>query len=148
MALGLILSENALYISGGFPVDSGDPSQHYHRGTIQALDPATGKIHWASAPEEQVKNIDFIDSLFRASPVIAGGDIFMAAKLTTNNTRDVDRLFALNKQDGKVKWTFEMWGYTLSFSDSDGVPSAPVVADDLLYIISGNEMLYAISYAD
>lgn len=148
MALGLTLHENVLYISGGFPVDDFETTQHVHRGTIQALDPATGKIHWSSAPEEQINNLGFIDSLFRASPLVAGGDIFMATKLTIHNSRDINRLFALNQQDGKVKWTLDVWGNTNSFGDSDGVPSAPVVSDNLLYIISGNEMLYAISYAD
>ena len=147
-ALGLTLSENVLYISGGFPIATFDTEQHYHRGTIQALDPVTGKIHWASAPEEQIENTGLTDSLFRASPLVAGGDVFMAIKVTTHNSRDINRLFALNKQDGKVKWTVEMWGATSGSSDTAGVPSAPVVSDDLLYIISGNEMLYAISYAD
>jgi outer membrane protein assembly factor BamB len=57
-------------------------------------------------------------------------------------------MFALGKQDGKVKWTFEMWGDSNSLGDTYGVPSAPIVSDGLLYIISGNEILYAISYAD
>src|SRR5690348_4674989 len=124
MALGLTLHENVLYISGGFPVDDFETTHHVHRGTIQALDPATGKIHWSSAPEEQINNLGFIDSLFRASPLVAGGDIFMATKLTIHNSRDINRLFALNQQDGKVKWTLDVWGNTNSFGDSDGVPSA------------------------
>jgi hypothetical protein len=41
-----------------------------------------------------------------------------------------------------------MWGNTSSFSDYNGVPSAPIVSGDTLYIVSGNEMLYALSYAD
>ena len=147
-ALGLTLHENVLYISGGFPIAGFEADQHLHGGTIQALDPASGKIRWSSAPSEQLALSGLTGSLFRASPLVVGGDIFMAAKLTTANSRDVNILFALNKQDGKVKWYFRVWGYADSFSDSDGVPSAPIIADDMLYIISGNEMLYAISYAD
>ena len=148
MALGLTMSENVLYISGGFPVADFETAQHYHRGTIQALDPATGKFHWANAPEEESNNTGFTDSLFRAPPLVVGSDIFMATKLTMHNSRDIDRLFALGKQDGKVKWTVEMWGESYSLGDTYGVPSAPIVADGLLYIISGNEILYAISYTD
>ena len=47
-----------------------------------------------------------------------------------------------------MKWNFQMWGYATPFSDSDGIPSAPMIAGDTLYMISGNETLYAISYAD
>ena len=152
-SLGLTLSENVLYISGGWPVDDGalKPSDVRHEGVIQALDPATGKILWQSAPREQIGltgSLILLDSLFRAEPVVAGDRIFMATKMRTIDHRDINVLFALNKLDGKVKWNFQMWGYPSSFSDYDGVPSAPMVSGDTLYIISGNEMLYAISHAD
>ena len=44
-SLGLTLSHNVLYISGGWPVDDADSTAR-HEGVIQALDPATGKILW------------------------------------------------------------------------------------------------------
>lgn len=150
-SLGLTLSENVLYISGGWPVDDVRPSDVRHEGVIQALDPTTGKILWQSAPREQIGltgSLILLDSLFRAEPVVAGDRIFMATKMRTTDYRDINVLFALNKLDGKVKWNFQMWGYLSSFSDYDGVPSAPMVSGDTLYIISGNEMLYAISHAD
>jgi outer membrane protein assembly factor BamB len=150
-SLGLTLSENVLYISGGWPVDSGSLTQQRHEGVIQALDPTTGKLLWQSAPREQMGlsgTLNTLDSLFRAAPLIVGDTIFVATKMQIVNRRDIDILFALNKQDGKVKWNFQMWGYPNSFSDFDGVPSAPIVSGDTLYIISGNEMLYSISYAD
>jgi outer membrane protein assembly factor BamB len=151
-SLGLTLSENVLYISGGWPVNDVDPTANRHEGVIQALDPATGKILWQSAPKEQTGGLTgslaLLDSLFRATPLVVGDDIFMATKLQTENSRDINILFALNKQDGKVKWNFRMWGNDSSFADYVGVPSAPIVSDDTLYIISGEEMLYAISYAD
>lgn len=146
-ALGLTLSENVLYISGGFPLDDVEPDQHLHGGTIQALDPATGKILWSSAPEEQITLNGLRATLFQASPLVAGNAIFVATILRTKSSRDVNILFALNKQDGKVKWNFQMWGTTSNFG-SGGFPSAPVISGDTLYIISGNETLYAISYAD
>ena len=77
-----------------------------------------------------------------------GNDIFMATKFQTKTSQDVNILYALNKQNGKIRWTFHMWGITSSFSEFEGVPSAPIISGDTLYIISGNEMLYAISYAD
>ena len=94
------------------------------------------------------ETLNTLDSLFRAAPLVVGDNIFMATNLKLVNRRDVDILFALNKQDGKVKWNFQMWGEHLEFRRSDGVPSAPVVSGDTLYIASGNEMLYALSYAD
>jgi outer membrane protein assembly factor BamB len=154
-SLGLTLSENVLYISGGWPVDTGalNPSDVRHEGVIQALDPATGKILWQSAPREQMGlsgTLNTQDSLFRAAPLVVGDSVFVATRMQmpTINGRDIDFLFALNKLDGKIKWNFQMWGYPSSFSDYDGVPSAPMVSGDTLYIISGNEMLYAISHAD
>lgn len=152
-SLGLTLSENVLYISGGWPVDTGSIEPQRHEGVIQALDPATGKLLWQSAPREQMGlsgTLNTQDSLFRAAPLVVGDSVFVATrmKMPTVNGRDIDVLFALNKQDGKIKWNFQMWGYTDSFSDFNGVPSAPIVSGDTLYIVSGNEMLYAISYGD
>jgi outer membrane protein assembly factor BamB len=146
--LGLTLSDNVLYVSGGWPLDTSgiDPSRH--QTAIVALNPATGAIHWIKQPEFDIQHPNLDATLFRASPLVVGNSIFIATKLRAKNGRDVDILFALNKQDGTVKWTFEMWGYDSPFSDFDGVPSAPIVSDNLLYIISGNEMLYAVSYAD
>ena len=152
-SLGLTLSENVLYISGGWPVDTGSIDPARHEGVIQALDPATGKILWQSAPREQLGlsgTLNTQDSLFRAARLVVGDSVFVATRMQmpTINDRDIDFLFALNKQDGKIKWNFQMWGDTSSFSDYDGVPSAPIVSGDTLYIVSGNEMLYALSYAD
>ncbi|MGE5335159.1 MAG: PQQ-binding-like beta-propeller repeat protein, partial [Nitrososphaerota archaeon] len=147
-SLGLTLSENALYISGGWPLDSLSIDPTRHQTVIQALDPATGTILWASQPEFQIKHTGLDATLFRASPLVVGSDIFIATKLHGQNGRNVDVLFALNKQDGKVKWTFQVWGMVGSFGDTEGIPSPPVVSGDTMYIVSGDEMLYAISYAD
>lgn len=146
--LGLTLSDDVLYVSGGWPLDTSSIDPLRHQTAIVALNPATGAIHWIKQPEFDIQHPNLDATLFRASPLVVGNSIFIATKLRAKNGRDVDILFALNKQDGKVKWIFEVWGYDTPFSDFDGVPSAPIVADGLLYIISGNEMLYAISYAD
>jgi outer membrane protein assembly factor BamB len=152
-SLGLTLSENVLYICGGWPVDNGSIDPQRHEGVIQVLDPATGKLLWQSAPREQMGlsgTLNTQDSLFRAAPLVVGDSVFVATKMQmpTVNDRDIDILFALNKQDGTIKWNFQMWGNPSSFSDYEGVPSAPIVSGDTLYIVSGNEMLYALSYDD
>lgn len=150
-ALGLTLTENVLYISGGWPVDDVQPTQHLRGGIIQALDPTTGKILWNSSPRDQIGltgSLTTLDSLFRATPLIVGDEIFMATKLTKQNSRDINVLFALNKQDGTVKWNVQLWGDPSSFTDYDGAPSAPIVSGDMLYIVSGEEILYAISIAN
>ncbi len=150
-SLGLILNENVLYISGGWSVDDVEPTAHRHEGVIQALDPTTGKMLWQSAPSEQTGifgSLTALDSLFRATPLVVGDDIFMATKLTIQNSRDINVLFALNKQNGTVKWNVQLWGDPSSFTDYDGAPSAPIVSGETLYIVSGDEMLYAISIAD
>jgi outer membrane protein assembly factor BamB len=152
-SLGLTLSESVLYISGGWPLDKSSIEPLRHEGVILALDPATGKILWQSAPREQMGlsgTLNTQDSLFRAAPLVVGDSVFVATKMEmpTINDRDIDILFALNKQDGKIKWNVQLWGNTETFSDFAGYPSAPIVSGDTLYIVSGNEMLYALSYAD
>jgi outer membrane protein assembly factor BamB len=147
-SLGLTLSENVLYISGGWPLETFSIDPVRHQSAIQALDPATGKILWSSQPGFQFKHTGLDETLFRASPLAVGNYIFMATKLHPKNSPDVDILYALNKQDGMLKWNVQMWGYPNSFSDTDGVPSAPIISGDTLYIISGNETLYAVSYTD
>jgi outer membrane protein assembly factor BamB len=150
-SLGLTLSENVLYISGGFPFEDISSDPKIHGTAIQALDPATGKILWSNSPNEKLNLQD--SSLFLASPVIAGNRVFVASTIypTTSsgdNGPSINILYALNTQDGKVAWTTRMWGLPTPYNHKDGVPSAPVVSGDTLYIISGNEMLYALSYAD
>ncbi|HEX6540504.1 MAG TPA: PQQ-binding-like beta-propeller repeat protein, partial [Ktedonobacterales bacterium] len=46
---GLTLSDNVLYICGGFPLEDYNPDGSLHGAAIQALDPATGKILWSSS---------------------------------------------------------------------------------------------------
>ena len=144
--LGLTLNDNVLYFSGGWPLETFTTS--VHQTAILALNPTTGAILWAKQPEFDFEHPNLDATLFRASPLVAGNSIFMATKLRATTGRDVDILYALNKQDGTLKWNFQVWGYDTPFSDTDGVPSAPIIADDLLYVISGDEMLYALSYAD
>ncbi|HEV8194276.1 MAG TPA: toll/interleukin-1 receptor domain-containing protein [Ktedonobacterales bacterium] len=145
-SLGLALHEKVLYISGGFPFDRLGAEETIHFTAIQALDPATGKILWSSSPNKQLnlKN----SSLFRTSPVVAGNSIFMTSALYASDSTSTTILYALNPQDGNVKWNLQVPGVSLTFTDNDGVPSAPVVSGDALYLISGNEMLYALSYGD
>lgn len=146
-SLGLTLSDDVLYISGGWPFNSSSIDVKIHEPVIQALDAATGEILWSSEPWHQVDLVGLDPTVFRAAPLVVGDDIFVATKLKTKNSRDINVLFVLNTRDGKVKWNFQMWG-TNSFADFNGVPSAPIVAGDTLYIVSGAEMLYAISHAD
>jgi outer membrane protein assembly factor BamB len=145
-SLGLTLHENVLYISGGFPLGLLDLEPQIHGTAIQALDPTTGKILWFKSPNEELslKN----SSLFRTSPVITGNSIFMTSALYPSASTSTTILYALNAQDGKVKWNLQAPGYDIVFTDNDGVPSAPVVSGDTLYFIGGNEMLYALSYGD
>jgi outer membrane protein assembly factor BamB len=72
----------------------------------------------------------------------------MTAALYPSDSANVTILYALNLQTGKVKWNLQVPGIADAFSDTEGVPSAPVASDDALYLISGNEMLYALSYGD
>jgi outer membrane protein assembly factor BamB len=145
-SLGLTLHANVLYISGGFPFDLLDPSPPTHYTAIQALDPTTGKILWGNSPNLELKLQN--SSLFRASPVIAGNSILMASALYPSGSASITILYALDPKSGKVKWNLQVPGVADPFTDSDGVPSAPVVSGDALYLISGNEMLYALSYGD
>lgn len=145
-SLGLTLHENVLYISGGFPFDLLGITPETHGTAIQALDPTTGKILWSSSPNEDLNLLD--SSLFRTSPVIAGNSILMASALYPSGSASTTILYALNPQSGKVKWTLQVPGDAAPFTDNEGVPSAPVVSGDAVYLISGNEMLYALSYGD
>jgi outer membrane protein assembly factor BamB len=145
-SLGLTLHEHVLYISGGFPLDVSDPTPATHGTAIQALDPTTGKILWLNSPNEELHLLN--SSLFRTSPVIAGNSILMASALYPSGSASTTILYALNPQSGKVKWNLQVPGVASAFTDNDGVPSAPVVSADALYLISGNEMLYALSYGD
>jgi outer membrane protein assembly factor BamB len=145
-SLGLTLHANVLYISGGFPFSVNDPTPAIHLAFIQALDPTTGKILWTSSP-----NLDLNlrnSSLFRTSPVIAGNSILMASALYSSSSASITILYALNPQTGKTKWNLQVPGIASASTDNEGVPSAPVVSGDTLYLISGNEMLYALSYGD
>lgn len=144
-SLGLTLQGNVLYISGGFPIDLNGLSAALHGTAIQALDPATGKILWSNSPNEELNLQN--SSLFKTAPVIAGDSVFMASGLYPTGSPSVTVLYALNAQTGKVKWTLQVPGAN-AFVDSDAFPSSPVVSGDTLYLISGNEMLYALSYAD
>jgi len=72
----------------------------------------------------------------------------MTSALYPSAAASVTILYALNPQTGKVKWNLQVPGVANPFSDTDSVPSAPVASDDALYLISGNEMLYALSYGD
>lgn len=145
-SLGLTLHDNVLYISGGFPFDLNGISPSTHGTAIQALDPTTGKILWHNSPDEELNLQN--SSLFRTSPIIAGNSILMASALYPSGTASTTILYALNPESGKVKWNLQVPGMAGAVSDTDGVPSAPVVSGDTLYLISGNEMLYALSYGD
>jgi outer membrane protein assembly factor BamB len=145
-SLGLTLHENVLYISGGFPFDVSGPSPATHGTAIQALEPTTGKILWLNSPNEELNLQN--SSLFRTSPVIAGNSVFMTSALYPSGSASVTILYALNPQSGKVKWNLQVPGLASAFTDNDGVPSAPVISHDTLYFISGNEILYALSYGD
>jgi outer membrane protein assembly factor BamB len=150
MALGLTLDADVLYISGGFPLDTFSGNSERHEPIIQALNHATGKILWSSEPSYQLNfiNLALLADLFKAAPLVVGNTIFQGARVQTVNDQELDVLFALNTLDGKVKWTFNMWGSNEAYEDYQQGPSAPIVAGDALYIIGGDEMLYAISYAD
>ena len=145
-SLGLTLHENVLYISGGFPFDLLGITPETHGTAIQALDPTTGKILWSSSPSQDLNLLD--SSLFRTSPVIAGNSILMASALYPTGSASTTILYALNPQSGKVKWNLQVPGDDDPSSDTEGIPSAPVVSGDALYLISGKEMLYSLSYSD
>lgn len=85
--------------------------------------------------------------LLPSSALVVGNSIFVATRMYAKTGKNVDILFALNKQDGKVKWDFQMWGDE-DIIGPQAFPSTPVVLGDTLFIASGNQTLYAISYAD
>src|SRR5262249_50213414 len=53
--LGLTLNDHVLYVSGGYPMQDFSIGSSPTGGALLALDPATGKINWSSAPDKQVQ---------------------------------------------------------------------------------------------
>ncbi|HEU5347441.1 MAG TPA: PQQ-binding-like beta-propeller repeat protein [Ktedonobacterales bacterium] len=145
-SLGLTLSGNVLYISGGFPLDTVQ-TDALHGPAVQALNPATGKILWPSAPSEQIKLNGLESDLIHANSLVTDNAVFVAVRLSARTGKNVNILFALNKATGKVRWTFQMWGGE-EIGRAGAYPSTPVVSGDMLYIVSGDGVLYAISYAN
>lgn len=138
--LGLSLAGGVLYTCGGVPALNTTTS-------VQALDAATGKQLWATRPETQMNLGSLQTDIFRADPLVVGGNVIVATRLGAANGRNENIVYALDKASGKLTWAFQMWG-TLIPDGAGASPSAPVIAGDSLYILSGNETLYALSYAD
>jgi len=138
--LGLTLADGVLYTCGGVPALNTTTS-------VQALDAATGKQLWATQPEAQMNLGSLQTDIFRADPLVVGGDVIVATRLGAANGRNENIVYALDTASGKLKWSFQMWG-TLIPDGAGASPSAPIVTGDSLYILSGNETLYALSYAD
>lgn len=138
--LGLTLAGGVLYTCGGVPALNTTTS-------VQALDAATGKQLWATQPETQMNLGSLQTDIFRADPLVVGGNVIVATRLGAANGRNENIVYALDKASGKLTWAFQMWG-TLIPDGAGASPSAPVIAGDSLYILSGNETLYALSYAD
>jgi len=145
--LGLTLSDNVLYVSGGLPLDSfgigGSPSG----GFLYALDPSTGKIQWSSTPDKQVQLNGLQPDLLPTNPLIAGDHLLLATRLEAKTGKNVNILYALDKSTGKVSWDFRMWS-DKNIAGPGKFPSVPVISGDSLFIASGNDTVYALSYAD
>jgi outer membrane protein assembly factor BamB len=146
-ALGLTLSNNVLYVSGGLPLQAYDPNNSPHGGSLQALDAATGKILWSSAPDQQVPLSGLQADILPASALVAGNDLLIATRLHAQTGKNVNILFALDKTTGKASWNVEMWGGE-DVAGPSAFPSAPVISDNTLYIASGHDTIYAIATAD
>jgi len=145
--LGLTLGDNVLYVSGGLPLDSfgigGSPSG----GFLYALDPATGKTQWSSTPDKQVQLNGLQPDLLPAPVLVNGNNLLLATRLEAKTGKNVNILYALDKSTGKVSWDFRMWSDKYIAGPGE-FPSMPVISGDTLYIASGNDTVYALSYAD
>ncbi len=145
--LGLTLSDNVLYASGGLPLDSfgigGSPSG----GFLYALDPATGKITWSSTPDKQVQLNGLQPDLLPASVLVNGNNLLLATRLEAKTGKNVNILYVLDKSTGKVSWDFRMWS-DKNIAGPGEFPSMPVISGNSLFIASGSDTVYALSYAD
>ena len=145
---GLALSAGVLYIGGGFPINEADLSgTALHGGTVQALDAATGKILWASVPAQHVQLNALQSDYLRARPLVVGNDVVVATRVRAKNGRNLNVLFALDKTTGTVRWNFDVWGEK-NVAGAGAFPSSLVASSNTLYVASGDEVLYALSFTE
>lgn len=118
----------------GDAVSIDPPNNYSSEGTMYRYNlGATGYLPWEGGINPPLnlvwkRKLDETGS-FRGTPVICQDTIY----LTGGNT-----LFALNKNDGSVKWTFE----------ADDMVYTPAVAGDMVYVGSNDHFIYALNKDD
>lgn len=122
---GIFYSTVALFDNALYAVSGGDERRLF------CIDPATGKILWQS--------IELDNMTSSVSSVAASNDKIFVASSSGNELK----LFAF-PLSGTTPVS-PLWSIPIGTPHSSGIVSSPAVADDSVYIGSGNGFLYSIS---
>lgn len=101
---------------------------------VVCLDAADGKTLWEyrydSAPREQ--HVAYFGKGPRATPLIVGDRLYTVGVSGT--------MHALNKADGKVLWSHELWGEPFDGSFLEhGYASSPIAHGNMVFVLVGGE---------
>ncbi len=115
---------------------------------VLALDANTGRIRWQTHPSHVVGNGQIPAYTIMKQPLLLHGTLYVTGSLapTTSTKRDV--LYALDSSDGSVQWYYEALGYgDTALNDNKFFPSAPIAYNGMIYFVSGDATIYALSLA-
>jgi outer membrane protein assembly factor BamB len=113
---------------------------------VFALDAQTGKVLWQVHPSQAALGDQIPAYSIMNQPLVQGGTVYVTASIAPVQWTKRDLVYALDNADGSLKWHYMVAGQGISV-DNNNFPSPPVVFNNVLYFVSSDSTVYAVSLA-
>jgi outer membrane protein assembly factor BamB len=113
---------------------------------VYALEARTGSVLWHTHPSQAVLGGQLPAYPIMNQPLWHDGTLYVTASIAPAQWAKRDILYALDSSDGSVKWQYIVAGQGTGDTNNE-VPSPPVAYGDVVYFVSSDATVYAMSLA-
>jgi outer membrane protein assembly factor BamB len=143
---GVTLASGVLYLTAGSRSPLNDSPVAPQADVVCALDARDGTIGWETHPSRVVGDGHVPAYTMMKQPLFLNGTLYVTGSVSPTTQTRLDELYALDTSDGSVEWHYEAFGYgDTNLNDSQFFPSAPVAYNNVVYFVSGDATVYALS---
>ncbi len=138
------LADGVLYLCAAHGLSNIEPVAP-QGDVVFALDAHNGKIRWQTHPSQSVGNRQTPAFALMNQPLYLNGMLYVTGALAPTSQTRQDVLYALNAQDGSVVWNYVVTGQSNTTLTNNDFPSQPVAFGNVVYFISSDGTVYALS---
>jgi glucose dehydrogenase len=113
---------------------------------VFALDAQSGKVLWQVHPSQAALGDQIPAYSIMSQPLVRSGTVYVTASIAPVTWTKRDLVYALDSTNGSLKWHLLVAGEGTGV-DNNNFPSPPVAFKNVLYFVSSDSMVYALSIA-